>query len=51
MKSELQHHKGVLFFKGIPIDIKNQFKASCARKGQTMQDVIIKMMKQYVLRK
>jgi len=51
MKSELQHHKGVLFFKGIPIDTKNQFKAACARKGQTMQEAIVKLMRQYILRK
>lgn len=41
------HHNGILLVQGIPEDTKLAFKAACARVGETMRDVIIKIMREY----
>lgn len=37
-----------LYIWDIPEDLKKDFKAKCAQKGQTMKNVIIEMMDDYV---
>lgn len=41
-------HKGVMFFEGIPLDTKIQFKAVCAYRGETMRDAIIRLMREHI---
>jgi hypothetical protein len=41
-------HKGVLFFRNIPEDVKNIFKGTCSRRGDAMQAVILALMKKYI---
>ncbi len=41
-------HRGVLFLEGVPEDTKQLFKAACARKGETMRDAMIRLMRDYV---
>lgn len=43
----LPRHTGVLFVQGLPEDTKAAFKAACARRGTTMRDVIIELMRHY----
>lgn len=43
-------HRSVFFMEGIPCDTKLLFKSACARSGQTMRDVVIKLMREYVAR-
>lgn len=47
----LPHHNGVLFVQGLPLSTKLAFKAACSLHGETMRDVIIKLMREYVARK
>lgn len=44
------HHRGVLFMEGLPLSTKAEFKACCARNGQTMRDAIITLMREYIHR-
>lgn len=37
--------------RGIPLPLRNKFKAVCADKGLTMQAVMISLMERYVLDK
>jgi len=37
---------GSLFLRNLPRHIKDSFKASCARRGMTMLDRIIEMMRE-----
>lgn len=32
----------------VPEQLKNDFKAACARQGETMSDVLIRFMEDYV---
>ena len=38
-------YKGIMFIRGIPDEIKHQFKAYCARRGHTMTGWITKQIK------
>lgn len=38
----------VLFIRDLPRDVKDQFKAWCARRGITMTDQITNMMKELI---
>lgn len=40
--------KGVLYMRNIPDSIKAHFKATCARRGDSMQTVVKKLMELYV---
>jgi hypothetical protein len=42
------YHKGILFIEAVPEDTKTAFKAACYRRGTTMRDVIIELMRGYV---
>lgn len=44
------HHEGVLFVEGIPKDTKAAFKAACARRGETMRDVLIRLIRDYAVK-
>lgn len=37
-----------LFLRSVPVHLKDKFKAACARRGLTMNKVILRMMKEYV---
>jgi hypothetical protein len=41
---------GVLFVRNLPKDLKDYFKAVCARRGDTMGDVITALMRLYAER-
>jgi len=34
-----------LYLKSVPLDVKLQFKAWCSRRGKTMTDTIVEMMR------
>jgi hypothetical protein len=36
--------RAALLFRNIPVDLRDQFKAWCARRGITMQDQIARLM-------
>lgn len=36
-----------LFVEGVPKDLRLQFKSACAKKGKSMKDVIIRLMRRY----
>jgi plasmid stability protein len=38
----------VLNLRGIPDDLRNQFKATCAAKGKTMTEEFIRLMREEV---
>jgi hypothetical protein len=40
----------ILFFRKVPPNLKAQFKAYCARRGITMQDMLVKLMRNCVLK-
>ena len=40
--------KGSLCVKDIPVELKNYFKAHCAKMGETMSENIIKYMTQVI---
>ena len=40
--------KSTLYFRGIARDLKDKFKGACYRRGETMQDVIERFMREYV---
>ena len=42
------HHTATLFLQGVPETTKAAFKAACAKKGITMRDAMIKLMRGYV---
>jgi len=44
------HHRGAMFFEGIPADTKAAFKSACARRGESMRDAFIKWMREYAAR-
>lgn len=33
-----------LFLREVPVDVKKQFKAACARAGMSMNDAIVRFM-------
>ena len=35
----------IIYIRGIPDELKNQFKAHCAKRGRTMRKAIIQFMK------
>lgn len=37
-----------LYVKGIPEEVKREFKATCIRNGTTMKEVIQKLMREYI---
>ena len=39
--------EGVVYLRRLPTEVKNQFKAACARRGQTMTDVLVAFMRRY----
>jgi hypothetical protein len=41
-------HKKTLFIQAIPDDTHSAFKSACARRGETMRDVAIKLMRKFV---
>jgi hypothetical protein len=40
--------KGTLYIRGVPKNLKDFFKAACAKRGIAMTEKIIDMMKEYV---
>jgi len=40
-------HKKTLFIQGIPEDTHSAFKCACARRGITMRDAVIKLVREY----
>jgi len=40
-------HKKTLFVQGIPEDTHSAFKSACARRGETMRDVVIKLVREF----
>ncbi len=44
------HHTGVLFVQGVPETTKANFKAACAKRGETMRDALIDLMRVYISR-
>ena len=44
-------HKGTMIIQGIPASTKAAFKAKCYSEGNTMRDVLILLMREYVKRK
>lgn len=41
--------KATLYITNLPVDVKSQFKAHCARRGKTMTEMITEMMKEKVM--
>ena len=37
--------KGVLYIRGLPVDVKAQFKAACARRGLSMTERIEELIR------
>lgn len=46
--TETRDEETTLFLRGVPENIKREFKASCYEQGYTMQDVIIALMRVYL---
>lgn len=40
--------KGVLFIRNLPPRLKELFRSVCVRRGETMTDVILILMKKYI---
>lgn len=43
-----QNTKNVLYFRNLNPHIKHQFKTTCIRRGDTMQDVVEALMRIYI---
>ena len=39
---------GNMIIKGIPDELRNHFKAACAMKGETMREVLMRLMQEEV---
>ena len=37
-----------LYIRGIPVNLKNYFKAYCAKRGKTMSSLIVSFMREVV---
>ena len=37
--------KGILYIRGLPVDVKDQFKAACARRGLSMTERIEELIR------
>lgn len=44
----MRRHTSTLYIQAMPADTKNAFKAACYRRGETMRDVLITLMRSYV---
>jgi len=44
----LPYHKATLFTQGIPATTKAAFKAACAKRGVSMRDALIRLMRGFV---
>lgn len=40
-------HKKTLFIQAVPGDTHSAFKCACARRGETMRDVVIKLIREF----
>lgn len=38
-------HTDVLFLRGLPNDLKSDFKSYCAKRGKSMKEVLLNFMK------
>lgn len=47
-KTQQQERVHVLYIRRIPRDIKDHFKAACAKRGVTMQKAIERLMKAFI---
>lgn len=45
-RSTSGNYKGIIFIRGIPDEVKNQFKAYCARRGISMTTWVTKQMRE-----
>ncbi len=48
MKKKKAEKPSFLYVKGVPEDLKREFKSTCTRNGTSMKAEIICMMKEYV---
>lgn len=48
MADRIKKKTGVLYIRGLPKPLKDIFKATCARRGDSMQAVIEACIKKYV---
>lgn len=46
MKKKVEY--SAVFFRRIPRDAKDMFKAACAKRGETMQDALLHFMEFYI---
>lgn len=46
-KAKQTNPRDTMFVEGIPADVRANFKAACAKKQETMKDVLIKFMMTY----
>lgn len=40
-------HEAAILIQAVPLTTRAAFKAACAKRGETMRDVLIKLMRSY----
>lgn len=48
MKKKTKKDKGVLYVRDVPVNVKNFFKSACQRRGITMTQKIVELMREFI---